>query len=83
MFDLDSSKQIDLFQRQRNRAGRGKNRPNPTTFEGLPQPTTTTQEETPEEETEEKVFKWNFDTGEKEEDELEPQNQLTRSKHPF
>ena len=71
VFDLDSNKQIDLF--KDNESDQEVVQPTRSyTFEGLPQPITTAQEETPEEEVEEKVVKWSFDTGEKEEDELQP-----------
>ncbi len=71
VYDLDSSKQIDLFDEKE--ADQEEVQPVKTySFEGLSQPTTSTQEEAPEEEIEEKVFKWNFNTGEREEDEMEP-----------
>ena len=77
VFDLESNKQIDMFERKDNDQDQEQEQVKPAktySFDGFSQPTTTTQEDIPEEEeVEEKVFKWNFDTGEKEEDDQQPQ----------
>ncbi len=73
VFDLESNKQIGLFERAKEPTKEPVkeeeiSKPNKTySFEGSSQPSDTQTEEAPEE-LEDKVFKWNFDTGMEEKD---------------
>ena len=68
VFDLESSKQIGLFEKPVKRNNNGKDqdvsKPAKTySFEGFSQPADKKTDEVPEEEVKEKVFKWSLDTG--------------------
>lgn len=74
VFDLESTKQIDLFKQTVENQKEEEN-PEPQkerksySFEGFSQPSENESEEIPEKNVEEKVFKWNFETGEGQEEE--------------
>lgn len=76
VFDLESKKQIDLFEKpeNKNKTDEGKDISKPTktySFEGFSKPADKKSTEVPEEETKEKIIKWNFDTGKEEVKETE------------
>lgn len=76
VFDLESNKQIDLFEKPKNKnnADEGQDISKPTktySFEGFSKPADKKSTEVPEEETKEKIIKWNFDTGKEEVKETE------------
>ena len=75
IFDLESTKQIDMFEKPESTETTEELEPSKPaktySFEGISKPTDNQPEETPEKEVEEKVFKWNFDTGMEQEEEPE------------
>ncbi len=76
VFDLESNKQIGLFEKpvNQNNGHEDQDVSKPTktySFEGFSQPAENNKKETPEEEIKEKVFKWNLDSGKEEERETE------------
>lgn len=76
VFDLESNKQIDLFEKPKNKnntvEGQDISKPTKTySFEGFSKPADKKSAEVPEEETKEKIIKWNFDTGKEEVKETE------------
>ncbi len=76
IYDLESNKQIGLFEKSENHNNVDKDQDASKTaktyfFEGFSQPIDKKTKESAEEDTKEQVIKWNFDTGKQEERETE------------